>query len=91
MFHFGMTGRFHVKGEDAIELETGPRLIRRSGRLVSQKRNHHGRWCAVVHDEPAPVWTYPSFGRSIEQGTNRQAGFDPFLAMPSPKALRSWS
>ena len=88
MFHFGMTGRFHVKGEDAIELETGLKV---DSTLWPPR---FSKIEITMEDGVQLSMTNPRrFGRirlledPLNKGPIAKLGFDPFLAMPSPKAF----
>ncbi len=90
MFHFGMTGRFHVWGENAIELETGPKV---------DPELWPPRFCKieiVMEDETRLAMTNARrLGRirllkdPLKEGPIAKLGFDPLLAMPSPKDFES--
>lgn len=84
MFHFGMTGRFHVQGEAPIKLETGPKvdethwpprftkieiIMKDDTRLVMTNSRRLGR--IRLLESP------------LEDGPIAKLGFDPLLDMPS--------
>jgi formamidopyrimidine-DNA glycosylase len=90
MFHFGMTGRFHVMGEAPIKLETGPMtddtqwpprftkieiIMKDDTRLVMTNSRRLGR--IRLLENP------------LEEGPIAKLGFDPLLDMPSKQTFEA--
>lgn len=90
LFHFGMTGAFHVPGGSALELASSPRRKRGQeewpprftkihlwmddgGELVMVNKRRLGR--IRLRENPR------------EEPPLSQLGFDPLLALPSPRAF----
>jgi formamidopyrimidine-DNA glycosylase len=90
MFHFGMTGRFHVWGQDAIKLETGPKV---------DPELWPPRFCKieiVMDDDTRLAMTNARrLGRirllsdPLKEGPIAKLGFDPLLSMPPLKEFQS--
>ena len=84
MFHFGMTGRFHVKGEAPIQLETGPKVD------PEQWPPRFTKIEIIMKDDTSLVMTNSRrLGRirllksPLEDGPIAKLGFDPLLSMPA--------
>ena len=90
LWHFGMTGAFHVQGDHALQLKAGPKLdttvwpprfckalltLEDGIQLAFCDARRFGRFALRAQPEQEPPIA--------------NLGFDPLLAMPSTKAFRA--